>query len=168
MKKLSFLSIAFLISTASFAQIRYIDGNAPVDRPSVPSTTQSSAARVVPAPSGAFDVSPRDGNIRLVLSKWSRLAGWTFEVNHWTVSRDVPVVGSAALGSDFKQAVSSLLASTELTDLPLQPCFYSNNVLRVVPLNELCTRVRQAAVPTPGANAEASSNQAPVLSNESN
>jgi hypothetical protein len=44
------------------------------------------------------------------------------------------------LGSDFKNAVRKLLSSTDLTDRPLQPCFHTNKVLRVIPKAELCDR----------------------------
>jgi hypothetical protein len=33
-----------------------------------------------------------------------------------------------------------LIEATELSDRPLQPCFYANQVLRVVPLAEACDR----------------------------
>lgn len=72
---------------------------------------------------------------------WSKRAGWTHDPEHWTVPFDLPVLSSADLGTDFKGAVRSLLASTDLTNMPLQPCFYSNNVLRVVPKAELCDRM---------------------------
>ena len=68
------------------------------------------------------------------------MVGWTFEGEHWALGSDIPVTGSASLGTDFKGAVRTLLASSELTDLPAQPCFYSNNVLRIIPINELCAR----------------------------
>lgn len=72
---------------------------------------------------------------------WSRRAGWTHDAEHWTVPFDLPVLSSADLGTDFKSAVRALLASTDLTNMPLQPCFYSNKVLRVVPKAELCDRM---------------------------
>jgi len=37
--------------------------------------------------------------------------------------------------------VRGLLSSTDLTDFPVQPCFYSNNVLRVVTRAEVCDRM---------------------------
>jgi hypothetical protein len=37
-------------------------------------------------------------------------------------------------------AVRHLLAATELSERPLQPCFYSNQVLRVVPYAQACDR----------------------------
>ena len=93
-----------------------------------------------------FEVTPADVNLRRTLARWSKLVGWAFEPEHWTMVNDIPITGSASLGNDFKGAVRTLLASSEMTDLPAQPCFYSNNVLRVIPLNELCSR-QQASKP---------------------
>lgn len=88
-----------------------------------------------------FTVSRSDKTIREALVAWSRRAGWTHDTEHWTVPFDLPVLSSADLGTDFKGAVRALLASTDLTNMPLQPCFYSNKVLRVVPKAELCDRM---------------------------
>ena len=78
--------------------------------------------------------------MREALVAWSKRAGWTHDAEHWTVPFDLPVLSSADLGTDFKAAVRALLSSTDLTNMPLQPCFYSNKVLRVVPKAELCDR----------------------------
>lgn len=95
-----------------------------------------------PAPvAQPFTISRNDKTIREALVTWSRRAGWTHDAEHWTVPFDLPVLSSADLGTDFKGAVRALLSSTDLTNLPLQPCFYSNKVLRVVPKAELCDRM---------------------------
>ena len=88
-----------------------------------------------------FTISRSDKTIREALVSWSKRAGWTHDPEHWTVPFDLPVLSSADLGPDFKTAVRALLSSTDLTNMPLQPCFYSNNVLRVVPRAELCDRM---------------------------
>jgi hypothetical protein len=94
-----------------------------------------------PAPSAqVYDALPADRTMRQALKRWAGTAGWTFEPEHWTVDVDIPLAGSAVLGSEFKPAVRELLASTELSAHPLQPCFYSNHVLRVIPLAESCSR----------------------------
>jgi len=95
----------------------------------------------VPPVLAQFDVSPQDKNMRLALSRWANMAGWTFEAEHWSVDADIPIAGSAQFRSDFKQAVQALMASTEMADRPLQPCFYSNKVLRIVPYAQPCNRV---------------------------
>lgn len=87
-----------------------------------------------------YAVSPNDKNLRLALSRWAKNAGWTFQPEHWVVDADIPIVGSASFDSPFKQAVQDLVGSTELADRPLQPCFYSNQVLRIVPYAQTCDR----------------------------
>lgn len=89
---------------------------------------------------GAYRVSPQDVTIRQALGRWARQAGWTFEPEHWAVDVDIPISGSAVFETDFKQAVRQLVAATELADRPLQPCFYSNQVLRIVPFAQACDR----------------------------
>lgn len=101
---------------------------------------QVTASSANPAFPLTYRVSPQDGNIRLVLSRWAVSSGWTFEPEHWAVDVDIPIAGSAAFELDFDQAVQQLLASTELSDRPLQPCFYANKVLRVVPYAQSCDR----------------------------
>ncbi|OYV48351.1 MAG: hypothetical protein B7X10_03225 [Burkholderiales bacterium 21-58-4] len=91
-------------------------------------------------PTEQYHVSPDDKHLRAVLSRWAHTAGWTFEAEHWVVDADIPIVGSAHFESGFKLAVQDLVASTELADRPLQPCFYSNRVLRIVPYAQLCDR----------------------------
>lgn len=93
----------------------------------------------------SYAVDPADKNLRMALSRWAGMAGWVFEAEHWAVDADIPIVGSARFELEFKGAVRELVASTELADRPLQPCFYSNKVLRVVPYAQLCDRT--ASVP---------------------
>lgn len=95
-----------------------------------------------PAPAMQFTVSRADRTIRETLVKWSKAAGWTFDSEHWVLDRDIPVSGSANLGTDFKSATRQLLKSTELSDKPAQPCFYSNGVVRVIPINDTCARAQ--------------------------
>lgn len=87
-----------------------------------------------------FAVSPEDGNLRRALARWASVAGWTFGPEHWVVDVDIPLTASAAFGTAFKPAVRHLLAATELGDRPLQPCFYANQVLRIVPFAQRCDR----------------------------
>lgn len=92
---------------------------------------------------GAFDVRQTDMTMRDVLSRWATQNGWTHRPEHWAVDRDLPISGAAdssVFGSDFKGAVRKLTASSELTDRPVQPCFYSNRILRIVPRAELCDK----------------------------
>ncbi|WP_442592402.1 TcpQ domain-containing protein [Parapusillimonas sp. JC17] len=87
-----------------------------------------------------FQAGPQDRTMRAALDRWARSAGWTFEPEHWVVDVDIPLAGSARFEPEFKSAVRELLASTELGERPLQPCFYSNRVLRIVPYAQPCDR----------------------------
>ncbi|MEN4919640.1 TcpQ domain-containing protein [Achromobacter spanius] len=93
------------------------------------------AARTSP-----FRAAPPDATLRAVLARWADAAGWTFQPQHWAVDVDIPLSATAEFSGDFKSAVRELLGATELADRPLQPCFYGNRVLRVVPLAQSCSR----------------------------
>lgn len=97
-------------------------------------------AGAMSAPFALYAVSPADYTIRQALERWARLASWTFSAEHWAVDVDIPLVGEATFETDFKSAVRELLAATEMGDRPLQPCFYSNRVLRVVSYAQVCDR----------------------------
>lgn len=99
------------------------------------------------APTPAFHAEMTDVNLRRVLARWAGLAGWTFGPEHWDVDVDIPLAGGASFGDDFKQAVRALVSATEMAERPLQPCFYANRVLRVVPYAHACDRAatREAA-----------------------
>lgn len=106
---------------------------APPAGPSTGAAIQSSAFE--------FRVTAEDIVVRRALTRWAGAAGWTFNDALWAVSRDYPILASANFGSDFKEAVRALLGATKLSDGgPVKPCFYSNSVLRVVPVTERCDR----------------------------
>jgi hypothetical protein len=102
--------------------------------------SRDSSASVVKAPSIAFAVTPEDQNLRQALTRWSGISGWRFQPEHWVVDVDIPLSAGASFSDDFISSVQALLLSTELSDRPLQPCFYTNQVLRVVPSSEPCDR----------------------------
>ncbi|ADP15479.1 type IV pilus assembly protein 1 [Achromobacter xylosoxidans A8] len=105
----------------------------------------ASAGATAPAPMAApqqvYRAAPPDATLRAVLARWADLAGWTFQPQHWAVDVDIPLSATAEFSGDFKSAVRELLGATELAEKPLQPCFYGNRVLRVVPLAQSCTRM---------------------------
>lgn len=111
----------------------------PEPYPLTPPAMPTSAPQLVKG-THEFSVSPDDGNLRLALVRWAGMAGWTFGPQHWAVDVDIPLAGAAQFGSAFKPAVRHLLAATELGDRPLQPCFYANQVLRIVPFAQRCDR----------------------------
>ena len=111
-------------------------------------TTESevkSPTQVEP-PLNTFSINSEDGHLRKALSRWSVLAGWLFLSEHWVVDVDIPIAGYASFGHDFEQAVKSLMSATELSDRPLQACFYSNRVLRVVSVTQTCDSSTSAEV----------------------
>lgn len=108
-----------------------------------PVTAPPLSVSAIPLPAAGFAVSPADRSIREALARWSRDSGWVHEPIHWTLDRDFPVAAAAGpelFGGEFKTAVRVLLSSTELTDRPVQPCFYTNRVVRVIPKAELCDK----------------------------
>ena len=115
-----------------------------VAEPAAPDFTASSFA-LRNDPIAHYEVSPVDQNLRVALARWAQSAGWTFDTEHWAVDADIPIVGSASFQPKFKLAVQELVASTELADRPLQPCFYSNKVLRIVPYAQSCDRTAALA-----------------------
>lgn len=103
--------------------------------PSPPSTT-----RITPSSRAVFSVSPEDRHLRQALVRWSGISGWRFQPEHWGTDVDIPLTAAAHFSDDFIGSVQALVSSTELSDKPLQPCFYSNQVLRVISAAELCDR----------------------------
>jgi len=91
-------------------------------------------------PAKPFEATLADQNLRRSLGRWAIQAGWTFRAEHWTPDVDIAVSAPAVFGTDFKAAVRALLAGTELSAKPLQPCFYANLVLRVIAQTERCDR----------------------------
>lgn len=111
--------------------------------PANPSTTVVAVAPPKPMPPAipTWYVSSKDKTIREALKSWSKTANWTFEPEHWAVPVDIPITAGAPFSGDFKTAVRQLISTTELGDTPLQPCFYSNRVVRVVPINQVCDQM---------------------------
>jgi hypothetical protein len=139
--------------TGSAAQVMPVPSDAaPVPAPAAPAPREAMAVAAAlghgvtrDPPKEAFEISPADRNIRRALGRWAKIAGWTFDVEHWAVDVDVPVVGTARFDAGFKSSVQALLAATELGDRPLRPCFYANKVVRVVPYAQVCDRTRDPA-----------------------
>lgn len=100
---------------------------------SVPLQTQ-------PVRQAFYAITNTDKNLRQALARWSGLSGWRFQVEHWAVDVDIPLTATANFSDDFVGSVRALIEATELSERPLQPCFYANQVLRVVPMAEACDR----------------------------
>src|SRR5690606_4342037 len=114
--------------------------------PTAGPASMSGSARVAESPAAlpvggpAYAVGADDETIRQALERWAARSGWTFNAEHWAVDVDIPLVASARFDVEFKSAVRALLGATEMGDRPLQPCFYSNRVLRVVAHAQSCDR----------------------------
>lgn len=123
-----------------------VSTQAPTPAPvtSVVVVTSAPAPFVSPAPvAPSFFIRSTDSTVRDVLTRWSQSAGWTHLPLHWTIDKDHPVeggIGADIFGNDFKAAVRTLLSSTEMTDRPVQPCFYTNKVVRVIPNASMCDK----------------------------
>ncbi len=112
---------------------------------SVPQTAAAVAAVAAVAtepakPAPTFSVRQRE-SIRETLARWSQDAGWTHLPEHYTVDFDIQILGSVEPYTDFRAGVRALLATTSMTERPLQPCFYSNQVLRVVLRTQRCDQI---------------------------
>jgi hypothetical protein len=92
-----------------------------------------------------YSVTPDDLHLRNALKRWSGISGWTFHAEHWSVDVDIPLLASASFTDDFRHSVQQLVATTELSERPLQPCFYSNQVLRIVALSQACDQTAGAS-----------------------
>lgn len=89
-----------------------------------------------------WSVSTSDTNFRQLLDHWTQQEGWKLV---WGYGQDVPIVGDDTFTGDFRFAARRALASTELTDTPIKPCFYSNHTMRVVSFTTQCDPTRTAA-----------------------
>jgi hypothetical protein len=100
----------------------------------------SVSSHTQPASQVFYAITNTDKNLRQALARWSGLSGWRFQVEHWAVDVDIPLTATANFSDDFVGSVRALIEATELSERPLQPCFYANQVLRVVPMTEACDR----------------------------
>ena len=99
------------------------------------------------ASNSVYTVTPQDQHLRQALGRWASIGGWRFQPDHWVVDVDIPLTAGAEFTDDFIDSVRALVSATELSDRPLQPCFYSNRVLRVVPVSEHCDRTVEQGAP---------------------
>lgn len=120
-------------STASVATAEPVTHVALAPSASAPAHTQ-------PTSQVSYAITNTDKNLRQALARWSGLSGWRFQVEHWAVDVDIPLTATAHFSDDFVGSVRALIEATELSERPLQPCFYANQVLRVVPITEACDR----------------------------
>jgi len=129
----------------------FVDERKPTSPPaSVASTASAHSSGAVAAvratePVG-YSVLKSDQSVRETLTRWAASAGWAHLPEHWAIAEDYSVGGTAGpevFGADFKGAVRVLISSTDLTSRPAQPCFYANNVVRVIPRAGICDPTAQ-------------------------
>lgn len=109
--------------------------------PAVDTAKADAADPAAPAaPAITFAVRERE-TVREALTRWSKDAGWTHLPEHYTVDFDVQILGTVTPYTDFRTGVRALLATTSMTQKPLQPCFYSNHVLRVILRTQRCDQI---------------------------
>jgi hypothetical protein len=85
-----------------------------------------------------FTAQLNDKTIRQAIKRWAKQTPWHFENVHWAVGVDLPILGAASFTDDFVTSVQQLLNTTEMSDKPVQPCFYTNHVVRIVPIAQVC------------------------------
>lgn len=110
-------------------------------------TTGELAADAKSLPSSAsaqqqFASLSSDKSLKQLIQRWAHDAAWVFNDEHWAVNVEIPLSGPFTHQGSFPDVVQQVLLSTQLGDYPLRPCFYSNNVLRVIPFEESCLALR--------------------------
>ncbi|WP_172401052.1 TcpQ domain-containing protein [Alcaligenes faecalis] len=85
-----------------------------------------------------FELRIKDKTLRQALVRWAKQAEWVFAPEHWTLEVDFPIKAAARFEGSFESAVAQLLVAAQLNAHPLQACFYSNQVLRVLAWPQAC------------------------------
>ena len=117
-------------------------------------TEESLQAAALPISSPAplaktWSVALSDITVRQALARWADDAGWTMV---WEVPVDIPLTAGADLATtpDFREAVSALADAVAMGETPIRPCYYANQVVRLLPYNAVCDRTgTRPPSPTP-------------------
>lgn len=113
-------------STPALSQTQTSPVNSSSSTPVESITHLISASKEVSLP---WSSKSTDLNIRMLIDSWSARANWKLV---WAVDKDVPLISEINVSGDFKSAIRQVLDATVLSDIALKPCFYTNNVVRVV------------------------------------
>lgn len=125
------------------------DKTPPVPENGLPHTSEViTAIPVVAAPepftapipiAKTWSVTLSDDTVRQALARWAMDAGWTMS---WEVPVDIPLTAGADLATtpDFHEAVAVLADAVAMGETPIRPCFYANQVVRLLPYNAVCDR----------------------------
>lgn len=89
---------------------------------------------------GQWVVYLSDHTIRQALTRWAFVAGWTFNDDFYEINADIPLAAEAVIleRGSFKKAVQNLVEAVSLSEQPIRACFYENNVLRIINVNQSC------------------------------
>ena len=105
----------------------------PTDSLQAGATASTSNPRIAVSP--IWEIKATDATFQKLFARWSTLAGWTLV---WDVPQDIPVIGQFTFSGSFTDAVLNVTDSTDGTDMPVHPCFYSNSLVRIVPISVVC------------------------------
>lgn len=108
---------------------------ASVESSAAPRTTSRAGSS---APQQRFSLGPDDETLRQALQRWAQQVGWHFDNSHWALEVDYPIMNKAQFTASFPDAVEQVLDSVRLGAQPLRACFYSNQVLRIIPESHSC------------------------------
>lgn len=111
------------------------------EKPAQPSQALPKETRALSAPAQStqrFEIGPADETMRQALQRWAKQANWHFTNEHWGLEVDYPIMNTAQFQGPFEQSVEQLLKSAQLGAQPLRACFYSNQVLRIIPEPQSC------------------------------
>ncbi len=110
-----------------------------------PDSNKTKIHQIAPAQATVYELTLKkfkaelnDKTIRQAVKRWAQETSWHFENIHWAVNVDLPISAAAEFTDDFVTSVQQLLATTEMSDKPVQPCFYTNHVVRIVPIAQVC------------------------------
>lgn len=110
-------------------------GVSPSTTPDVPGPAPATPVIRIAPLSQIWRTSPEDGNMRLKVAEWAKREGWDFS---YDVDKDVLINAHDSYSGPFKEAVRRLLRSTEMSNYRIKPCFYTNNLVRVVKSTTKC------------------------------
>lgn len=110
-------------------------GVAPGDKTVATVTVESGVSTPQAEVKPVWHVEMADGTFQKLFARWAATAGWG---TRWDVPQDIPVIAEYTFEGSFTDAVFSVTDSTDGTDMPVHPCFYTNKLVRVVPVSVVC------------------------------
>jgi hypothetical protein len=112
-------------------------GTSELTKVSANSINPTIGAASVNAETREWRATRNDVNLRILITKMGSLQTPPYMLV-WDLPKDYPIGAEDSYVGNFKDAVRHFVLGTEMTDTPAQPCFYSNNVVRIVRKTVLC------------------------------